>query len=84
MNRKVGIERCSSYDPEEVYKALKKAVERAGDLDVTGKTVLLKPNILSDTPPEKAIEITKGAKNRIPPPDLTSLELSDRSSPPEQ
>ena len=55
MNRKVGIVRCSSYDPEEVYRGLKNAVEHAGDLDVAGKTVLLKPNILSDTPPEKAI-----------------------------
>jgi len=55
MNKKVGIERCTSYDPSEVYEALKRAVELAGDLDVAGKTVLLKPNILSDTPPEKAV-----------------------------
>jgi len=55
MNKKVGIERCASYDPPEVYEALKRAVELAGDLDVAGKTVLLKPNILSDTPPEKAV-----------------------------
>jgi len=55
MNKKVGIERCHSYDPKEVYKALKHAVELAGDLDAAGKTVLLKPNILSDTPPEKAV-----------------------------
>jgi uncharacterized protein (DUF362 family)/ferredoxin len=55
MNKKVGIERCNSYDPSEVYEALKRAVELAGDLDVAGKTVLLKPNILSDTPPEKAV-----------------------------
>jgi len=55
MNKKVGIERCASYDPSEVYEALKRAVELSGDLDVAGKTVLLKPNILSDTPPEKAV-----------------------------
>jgi uncharacterized protein (DUF362 family)/Pyruvate/2-oxoacid:ferredoxin oxidoreductase delta subunit len=55
MNKKVGIERCTSYDPQEVYGALKRAVELAGDLDVAGKTVLLKPNILSDAPPEKAV-----------------------------
>ena len=55
MNKRVGIERCASYDPGEVYKALKRAVELAGDLDVAGKTVLLKPNILSDSPPEKAL-----------------------------
>jgi uncharacterized protein (DUF362 family)/Pyruvate/2-oxoacid:ferredoxin oxidoreductase delta subunit len=55
MNKKVGIERCSSYESELVYKALKKAVELAGGLDVAGKTVLLKPNILSDSAPEKAV-----------------------------
>ena len=55
MNKRVGIERCSSYVPETVYAALKRAVELAGDLDAAGKTVLLKPNIISDTPPEKAV-----------------------------
>ena len=55
MNKKVSIERCSSYDPHAVYTALKRAVELSGGLDVSGKTVLLKPNILSDTPPEKAV-----------------------------
>ena len=55
MNKKVGIVRCASYDPQEVYEALKRAVGLAGDLDVAGKTVLLKPNILSDIPPEKAV-----------------------------
>jgi len=55
MNKKVGIERCSSYDPEELYRALKRAAELAGYPDVAGKTVLLKPNMLFDTPVEKAV-----------------------------
>jgi uncharacterized protein (DUF362 family)/Pyruvate/2-oxoacid:ferredoxin oxidoreductase delta subunit len=55
MGKKAGIVRCASYDPQEVYEALKKAVELSDSLDVAGKTVLLKPNILSDAPPEKAI-----------------------------
>ena len=55
MNTKVAIERCLSYDPDEVYKALKKAVALAGDLDVAGKTVLLKPNIVFDSAPEKQV-----------------------------
>ena len=55
MNKKTGIERCPSYDPEEVYRALKRAVELAGDLDVNGKNVLLKPNIVFDSAPEKAV-----------------------------
>jgi len=55
MNKKVAIERCPSYNLELLYGALKRAVELAGDLDVAGKTVLLKPNIVFDAPPEKAI-----------------------------
>ena len=55
MNKKVGIERCASYNPKEVYAALKQAVKHAGDLEVSGKTVLLKPNILFDSPVETAI-----------------------------
>jgi uncharacterized protein (DUF362 family)/Pyruvate/2-oxoacid:ferredoxin oxidoreductase delta subunit len=55
MNRKVGIERCASYEPREVYRALKKAVELSGAPDVAGKAVLLKPNILADAPPDKAV-----------------------------
>ena len=55
MNKKVGIERCVSYNSEEIYKALKNAVECAGGFDLAGKTVLLKPNILADAEPEKAV-----------------------------
>jgi uncharacterized protein (DUF362 family)/ferredoxin len=55
MGKKVAIVRCATYDLQEVYCALKKAVEISDNLDVAGKTVLLKPNILSDAPPEKAI-----------------------------
>jgi len=54
MNTTVGIISCHDYDPELVYTALKDAAELAGEPDVAGKTVLLKPNILFDTPPEKA------------------------------
>ncbi|MDR0497575.1 MAG: DUF362 domain-containing protein [Treponema sp.] len=55
MNKKVGIERCGSYESEELYRALKRAVELAGDIDVAGKTVLLKPNIVFDSAPEKQV-----------------------------
>jgi len=55
MNKKVGITRCQSYKFDEVYSALKSAVDIAGELDVKGKSVLLKPNILSDSAPEKAV-----------------------------
>jgi uncharacterized protein (DUF362 family)/Pyruvate/2-oxoacid:ferredoxin oxidoreductase delta subunit len=55
MNKKVGIQKCTKYDVGFVYKALSEAVELAGDFDVRGKRVLLKPNILFDTAPEKAM-----------------------------
>jgi uncharacterized protein (DUF362 family)/Pyruvate/2-oxoacid:ferredoxin oxidoreductase delta subunit len=55
MNKKVGIEKCAEYDVNLVYQALSKAVEIAGDFDVREKKVLLKPNILFDTAPEKAL-----------------------------
>jgi len=55
MNKKVAIERCSSYDPELLYNALKRSAELADAPDVAGKTVLLKPNIVFDASPEKAI-----------------------------
>ena len=55
MNTKVGLTRCIEYEHKAVYKALNEAVELAGDLDVSGKIVLLKPNILFDAPAEKAI-----------------------------
>jgi len=55
MNKKVGIVRCPSYEPESLYSALKQAVELAGVFDVAGKNVLLKPNIVFDAPPEKAV-----------------------------
>jgi uncharacterized protein (DUF362 family)/Pyruvate/2-oxoacid:ferredoxin oxidoreductase delta subunit len=55
MNKKVGIVRCASYNPDELRKALKHSVELAGGLDVAGKIVLLKPNIVFDSAPEKAV-----------------------------
>lgn len=55
MNKKVGIERCGSYNLEEVYSALKRAADLSGGFDVAGKTVLLKPNIVLDSDPKKAI-----------------------------
>ncbi|MBI9102211.1 MAG: DUF362 domain-containing protein [Spirochaetales bacterium] len=55
MNKKVGLIPCHEYTSELVYQALKDAVELAGELAVEGKTVLLKPNILFDAPPEKSL-----------------------------
>jgi uncharacterized protein (DUF362 family)/Pyruvate/2-oxoacid:ferredoxin oxidoreductase delta subunit len=43
------------YEAGGVYRALKKAVDLAGGPDVAGKKVLLKPNIVFDSAPAKAI-----------------------------
>ncbi len=52
---KVSIIKCDSYDSDMVYQSLVTACERADFPSVEGKKVLIKPNILSDSPSEKAI-----------------------------
>jgi uncharacterized protein (DUF362 family)/Pyruvate/2-oxoacid:ferredoxin oxidoreductase delta subunit len=54
-NNRVAILRCAEYERESLYQTLSRAVELAGGLDVRDKTVLLKPNIVFDSDPEKAI-----------------------------
>ena len=51
----VSIVRCTSYAPEGVYNTIKKAYEASGGFEVKGKTLLIKPNILSGAEPEKAV-----------------------------
>jgi uncharacterized protein (DUF362 family)/Pyruvate/2-oxoacid:ferredoxin oxidoreductase delta subunit len=51
----VSIVMCKSYAPESVYNAVKKAYEASGGFEVKGKTLLIKPNILSGAEPEKAV-----------------------------
>jgi uncharacterized protein (DUF362 family)/Pyruvate/2-oxoacid:ferredoxin oxidoreductase delta subunit len=51
----VALKKCESYDPRQVDKAVKSACFEAGFPNVRGRKVLLKPNILSDVPPEKAV-----------------------------
>jgi uncharacterized protein (DUF362 family)/Pyruvate/2-oxoacid:ferredoxin oxidoreductase delta subunit len=55
MNTKVAIERCGAYEPEQLYTALKKAALAADFPSTVGKTVLLKPNIVMDSAPAKAV-----------------------------
>jgi len=56
MNQITGSAKCSSYDREEVCRAVENAIEAAGGLpDLAGKRVLLKPNLLSDAGYEKAV-----------------------------
>ena len=55
---KISVVRCSSYDPAAVTAALRKAIELLGGMSQffsAGASVLIKPNMLSPDPPERAI-----------------------------
>ena len=51
----VAIDRCESYIFDEIYPKLKELCEKACMPSVSGKKVLVKPNILSDSKPENCI-----------------------------
>ena len=62
---RVAIRRCETYESERVEKAMREAVELAGGFNVQGLRVLLKPNILRDSDPGRALtthpEVLKSA-----------------------
>ncbi len=51
----VSLVACPSYDPETVGTAAARAFDRAGGPDPAGRTVLLKPNLLNASDPDKAV-----------------------------
>jgi uncharacterized protein (DUF362 family)/Pyruvate/2-oxoacid:ferredoxin oxidoreductase delta subunit len=55
MNNKISVRRCEEYDLYEVYNVISEIYKETGGPDVRGKTVLLKPNILSDNDPSKCV-----------------------------
>jgi uncharacterized protein (DUF362 family)/NAD-dependent dihydropyrimidine dehydrogenase PreA subunit len=59
MNKQqVSLVRCGSYDSAEVYEAVRKSVDLLGGIEgfvKPGEKVLLKPNLLTDTEPDKGI-----------------------------
>ncbi len=58
MSARVAIVRCSTYDAREVDRAVRRAVEYLGGISTVvapGQRVLLKPNLLSAKPPDRAI-----------------------------
>ena len=58
MKTLVGVQRCADYDPDRVEDALNALIERAGGWPETvgpGTKVLVKPNLLLPTPPERAV-----------------------------
>ena len=54
MNR-VAIARCENYEEASVSSALKEVLDASAFPDCRGKTILVKPNILSDSRPEAGI-----------------------------
>lgn len=56
MKTKVGIARCFNYEQANVFAAIKEACERAGGLNLSSSsTVLIKPNLLRASAPERGI-----------------------------
>ena len=53
--RTVAIRPCSTYDPAAVREAVEESWEVIGIPDLQDKLVLVKPNILSDKGPQKAV-----------------------------
>lgn len=51
----VALVRCETYEASALDASLAEAFRLSGGVDVEGKRVLLKPNILRDAPPEKGI-----------------------------
>jgi uncharacterized protein (DUF362 family)/Pyruvate/2-oxoacid:ferredoxin oxidoreductase delta subunit len=55
MNPIVAVRKCSEYDLNEVIKLISDIYTACEGPDVTGKKVLVKPNILSDSDPSRCI-----------------------------
>ncbi len=58
MQSKVSLKRCGSYRQPEVYAAISEAIGLLGGMELfvkPGDRVLIKPNLLSARPPERAI-----------------------------
>lgn len=54
-NPTVAISRCEHYNADLILKIFKEMIPGTGFPDIKGKKVLLKPNILSGSDPEKAV-----------------------------
>jgi uncharacterized protein (DUF362 family)/Pyruvate/2-oxoacid:ferredoxin oxidoreductase delta subunit len=55
MNNKVSVRKCSVYNTDDVLKYITEIYESCDGPDVSEKRVLIKPNILTDSDPEKCI-----------------------------
>lgn len=55
MSAKVALTKCCSYEEKDVYKNIEKLISLVPPPNVKGKTVLIKPNILSPKKVEAAV-----------------------------
>lgn len=55
MNKTVAVRMCGAYDLQEVYNLISDIYSTCEGPDVSGKKVLVKPNILNDSDPSKCI-----------------------------
>jgi len=51
----VSVRKVPKYDRQDILRAVSEIYDAAGGPDPRGKKVLLKPNILTDVPPERAV-----------------------------
>ena len=55
MNNKISVRKCKEYDLQEIYDLISDIYKKTDGPEVSGKKVLLKPNILTDDDPAKCI-----------------------------
>ncbi len=55
MNNRVAVRICREYDIEMIIKYISEIYKICEGPDVSGKRILVKPNILTDTDPEKCV-----------------------------
>lgn len=55
MNKKLSVRKCEEYDLQKVLALVADIYESTGGPDPRGRKVLVKPNVLNDTLPEKCI-----------------------------
>jgi uncharacterized protein (DUF362 family) len=55
MNSTVAVRKCREYDLKDIYNLISEIYDVCEGPEVSGKKVLIKPNILTDSDPAKAI-----------------------------
>jgi len=55
MDKRVALLHCQTYDLEAILSRFRKMVDMTAFPEISGKKVLLKPNVLSASEPEKAV-----------------------------